>query len=709
MGLTVAEAFMLVAFVLLMLLLFWRHQVQDEVDLASQLSPEERQALSEGAVPVPPERLEDLERQAERASGVSEEQLRALRGGAVMVPPERLEDLERQAERASGVSEEQLQALRGGAVMVPPERLEDLERQAERASGVSEQRLQALKGGAVPVPPERLEDLERQAERASGVSEQHLQALRDGAVPVPPKRLEDLERQAARASGVSEQHLQALRDGAVPVPPKRLEDLERQAARASGVSEQRLQALKDGAVLVPPKRLEDLEERAGLTENPARRALAEAAAALEPGELRKLTQLARDPKALSADTVPVSPERLAKLEGYEQWAEENEDEITEALDLRRALDPEGESSNEELMARIEDLLARERAVDSRLAAVKDRLAEDAAARGEFIDNLKRELAADMEKAGGKIDPSGRVVFPETVVFETGSAVIQPGFKAVLDDICPRWLAELRKSADRFDIDEIRIEGHSSPEWASAQTKRDAWVANLGLSQRRAQSVLTHCLDHAAGTSLGEWARRKLTAVGYSSSRPVKVDGREDPGASRRVVLGHEFSRDRLIADLGDAGRMEAGSGAIQPIGGKALVIDADTIKVGDAATRIRLDGIDAPELKQPCIAADGSEWLCGREAGLALEQRIAGRNVVCERLRPGLVRLRGVCRIEGEEAELNRWLVEAGWAFAFVKSSRAYAGDEAAARAARRGMWSGRAPMSPWEWRRNRKRAAATR
>lgn len=544
MGLTVAEAFMLVAFVLLMLLLFWRHQVQDEVDLASQLSPEERKALSEGAVPV---------------------------------------------------------------------------------------------------PPERLEDLERQAERASGVSEQHLQALKGGAVPVSPKRLEDLE------------------------------------------------------------------ERAGLTEDPAQRALAETAAALEPEVLRKLTQLARDPDALSADTVPVSPERLAALEGYERWVEENEDEILEALDLRRALDPDGEDSNEALLDRVRDLLAGEHAVDSQLAAVKDRLAEDAAARREFVENLKRELAADVEKAGGRIDRYGRVEFPETVVFETGSAVIPPGFKAELDRICPGWLAELRKSADRFDIDEIRIEGHSSPEWASAQTERDAWVANLGLSQRRAQSVLTHCLDHAAGTPLGEWARGKLTAVGYSSSRPAKVGGREDPGASRRVVLGHEFSRDRLIADLGDAGRKETGSGAIRPVGGKAVVIDADTIKVGEAATRIRLDGIDAPELKQPCIAADGSEWACGREAGLALQRHIAGRNVVCERLRPGLVRLRGVCRIEGEQAELNRWAVEAGWAFAFVKSSRAYAGDEAAARAARRGIWAGRAPMPPWEWRRNRKRAADNR
>ncbi len=563
MGLTVAEAFMLVAFVLLMLLLFWRHQVQDDIELVSELSSEDRRALSEGAVPVPEERLTVLQVQARLVEDPARREL------------------------------------------------------AEAAAALE---------------------------------------------PYELRKLTDLARDP--------------------------------------------DALSTDAVPVPEERLAALEERAGLVEDPKRRALAETAATLEPDALQRLTDLARDPDALSTDAVPVSPERLAALEDHEQWVEENGDEIAEALNLRRALDPEGEDSNEVLLDRIRDLLTKESDGDSRLAAVKDRLAEDAAARGEFIDNLKRELAADVGKAGGQIDPSGRVVFPETVVFETGSAVIPLSFKAVLDDICPRWLAELRDSADRFDIAEIRIEGHSSPEWASAQTKRDAWVANLGLSQRRAQSVLAHCLDHAAGTPLGEWARGKLTAVGYSSSRPVTVDGKEDPGASRRVVLGHEFNRDRLIADLGDVGRMETGSGATRPLGGKALVIDADTIKIGEAATRIRLDGIDAPELQQTCIAADGSEWPCGREAGRALEAHIAGRNVVCERLRPGLMRLWGVCRIDGEEVELNRWVVEAGWAFAFVEFSRDYAGDEATARMAHRGIWSGQVPVPPWEWRRNRKRAA---
>ncbi|MCY4591329.1 MAG: OmpA family protein [Alphaproteobacteria bacterium] len=694
MGLTVAEAFMLVAFVLLMLLLFWRHQVQDEVERASQLSPEDWALIEQGAALVPAEQLAALKEQAERASQLSLEDWRQVEQGAVLVGEERLAELE---ERAGLIKDPTRRELAATAAALEPAELRKLTELARSPEAVAA--AATLSEGAVPVSSKRLAALKEQAERVSQLSPEDWRLVEQGAALVREERLAALEE---RAGLVKDPARRELAETAATLEPGELRKLAELARNPEAIVA--AAALTEGAVPVSNERLATLEERAGLVEDPAQRDLAKAAAALEPDELQKLTGLARDPDALSTDAIPVSPERLAALEGYEQWIKENEEEIVEAIDLRRALDPDGEDSNEELVSRIEDLLAKERAVDSRLAAVKDRLAEDAAARGEFIDSLKRELATDVEKAGGKIDPSGRVVFPETVVFETGSAVIPPSFKAVLDDICPRWLAELRNSADRFDIDEIRIEGHSSPEWKSAQTKRDAWVANLGLSQRRAQSVLAHCLDHAAGTPLGEWARGKLTAVGYSSSRPVTVDGREDPSASRRVVLGHEFNRDRLIADLGDAGRIETSRGAIRRLGGKAQVIDADTIKIGEAATQVRLDGIDAPELKQPCTAADESEWACGREAGLALERHIAGRNVVCDRLRPGLVRLRGVCRIEGEEVELNRWVVEAGWAFAFVKSSKTYAGDEAVARQARRGIWSGRPPVPPWEWRGTSKR-----
>ena len=244
--------------------------------------------------------------------------------------------------------------------------------------------------------------------------------------------------------------------------------------------------------------------------------------------------------------------------------------------------------------------------------------------------------------------------------------------------------------------DIRIEGHSSPEWRGAPTVHDAWVKNLNLSQRRAQSVLVYCLEHVQQTPLGDWARRKLTAVGYSSSRPVMTGEIKDWRKSRRVVLGHDFSHDKLIAKLG--GTSNARNEAIKPISGRARVIDADTIKIESIG--IRLDGIDAPELDQVCTRNE-KKWRCGREARKALVTRIGDRVVICDNLRPGLQRLRGRCRVDGEDGELNRWVVNAGWAFAFVKYSDEYAADEAAARDEKRGIWAGDPPMPPQEWRRH--------
>ena len=239
-----------------------------------------------------------------------------------------------------------------------------------------------LGGQGVVVLEGQLEKLKSDAERTSGVSEEHLQALRSGAVAVLPGRLEDLERRAERASGVSEEHLQALRSGAVAVLPGRLEDLERRAERASGASEEHLQALRSGAV-------------------------------------------------------PVPPGRIAELEKLEQQPQRNPREVAEALELREALDPYGEDSNETLLARIEDLQARQNAVDSRLA-------EEAQARREFMDKLRRELSAPVKSAGGKIGPHGRITFPDKAFFETGSAEIPERSRQFLDNICSRWLATLKE-------------------------------------------------------------------------------------------------------------------------------------------------------------------------------------------------------------------------------------------------------------------------
>lgn len=63
-------------------------------------------------------------------------------------------------------------------------------------------------------------------------------------------------------------------------------------------------------------------------------------------------------------------------------------------------------------------------------------------------------------------------------------------------------------------------------------------------------------------------------------------------------------------------------------GQKIYVIDGDSFTVGRQA--LRLDGIDAPELKQTCRDAKGQDWPCGRVARAALEALLLAPGLACE-------------------------------------------------------------------------------
>jgi endonuclease YncB( thermonuclease family) len=120
------------------------------------------------------------------------------------------------------------------------------------------------------------------------------------------------------------------------------------------------------------------------------------------------------------------------------------------------------------------------------------------------------------------------------------------------------------------------------------------------------------------------------------------------------------------------------------ISGTAHVADGDTLRVG--ATRVRLLGVDAPELSQRC-GDDGRRVACGAMAAEWLRRRVAGRPIACEAVdidRYG--RSVAICRVGG--ADVGAAIVEAGWATAYRRYSMAYVGQEARARAARRGIWA---------------------
>jgi endonuclease YncB( thermonuclease family) len=63
------------------------------------------------------------------------------------------------------------------------------------------------------------------------------------------------------------------------------------------------------------------------------------------------------------------------------------------------------------------------------------------------------------------------------------------------------------------------------------------------------------------------------------------------------------------------------------LSGVPRIVDGDTLAIG--ATRVRLEGIDAPETDQVCLNANGAHWTCGIDARDQLAAHIAGRNIEC--------------------------------------------------------------------------------
>jgi endonuclease YncB( thermonuclease family) len=135
--------------------------------------------------------------------------------------------------------------------------------------------------------------------------------------------------------------------------------------------------------------------------------------------------------------------------------------------------------------------------------------------------------------------------------------------------------------------------------------------------------------------------------------------------------------------------------------GVLRIVDGDTLAIG--STKVRLEAIDAPETDQVCLNAAGKHWTCGIDARDQLAAHIAGRDIKCSS--HGIDAYRrtlATCYIADED--LNGWLVQEGWALAYVKYSSKYIRVEEDARTQKRGIWQG-AFIAPWDWRHRNKKS----
>lgn len=151
------------------------------------------------------------------------------------------------------------------------------------------------------------------------------------------------------------------------------------------------------------------------------------------------------------------------------------------------------------------------------------------------DRLLAAFGPKLPGWGAEIDSASMILRFQRpdVLFETGSATLKPGFKTILNELFPEYIRILYEFRD--DLEEVRIEGHTSKEWSTQVSDMQAYFKNMGLSQDRTRAVLEYGLTETPlPPEHVTWARKRITANGLSSSHPVEVNGEENREASRRV-------------------------------------------------------------------------------------------------------------------------------------------------------------------------------
>jgi endonuclease YncB( thermonuclease family) len=127
------------------------------------------------------------------------------------------------------------------------------------------------------------------------------------------------------------------------------------------------------------------------------------------------------------------------------------------------------------------------------------------------------------------------------------------------------------------------------------------------------------------------------------------------------------------------------------------VMDGDTIEIleGKTTTRVRLQGIDAPERGQD-FNARSKDYLIQLAAGKAVR--------VVEGKRDRWKRLVGDVYL-ADGTHVNAEMVRAGLAWHFVAYDKnpVLAALEVEARRAKRGLWAHPRPMPPWEYRKQKR------
>ena len=134
------------------------------------------------------------------------------------------------------------------------------------------------------------------------------------------------------------------------------------------------------------------------------------------------------------------------------------------------------------------------------------------------------------------------------------------------------------------------------------------------------------------------------------------------------------------------------------INGIAYVVDGDTIHI--EKNRIRLHGIDAPEINQTCTIKN-KVWNCGLQSSSALKKLVLNHDINCLVIDIDKYK-RYIAECFINNRNINKYMVRNGWAIAYRYYSIKFVEDEIVAKKAKIGLWQGQF-QEPYLYRKSQK------
>ena len=169
----------------------------------------------------------------------------------------------------------------------------------------------------------------------------------------------------------------------------------------------------------------------------------------------------------------------------------------------------------------------------------------------ILNELREELPPDLlNRMHATIGDDLSVEFrANELSFARGAVQVSDALRATITEFFPLFFRVIDKHKD--NIQEVRIEGHTSSEWGPGDAgPAESYFHNMELSQGRTREVLQLCYRLSTDSVQQEWVRKNFVAVGYSSAKiRLAAEGAEDSVASRRVTFKIVTNTETMIGKI----------------------------------------------------------------------------------------------------------------------------------------------------------------